>query len=509
MIALATALRLINLGGRPLWYDEAFAVLYAEKPFATMLYGTLTPVHGVAADVHPLLYYFILHGWMQLFGQSAVMVRALSVVLGIATVVMAYLLGRTLYDRRSGLGAGFVVACTPFAVYYAQEARMYALLGLAATAMTFFFVRAWVGRGWINWLAMSLCGAMVLYAHNLGFAFVLALDVWVTWSWFGPNGARWRNWLPLTFAHLLMVLLFAPWLLALPGQFGKVQQAYWVTQPGLVQLIQTSLIFHFAYDNQALPSWLLPFALFFSILLLVLCALALWRQRHRASSNRFPSPDGLLLMLSSLPVIILFAISQLRPVYIVRALLPSALSYYGLLSALWMRNAWPRAVRWGVFIPCALIAAVSLWNHYTYASFPRAPFDRVVAFLRAHYQADDVIVHSNKLSFFPAHYYDRTLPQCFIADPPGSPNDTLAYPTQEALGLFAVPDLATAVRGHERVWLVIFRRAIEEYRNAGYADHPHRLWMEQHYTLISLHRFNDLDVAVYVLRAPPLASTSQ
>ncbi|PWH20361.1 MAG: hypothetical protein DDG58_02805 [Ardenticatenia bacterium] len=505
VFAVAVALRLIHLGERPLWYDEAFAVLYAEKSFSTMLHGTLTPVHGVAADVHPLLYYALLHGWMQLFGQSPVAVRALSALLGVATVGMVYRFGRLLHGLRGALGAALVVACAPFAVYYSQEARMYALLGLAAITMTYFFAHAWMGGGWRSWVAVGLCGAIVLYAHNLGFAFILGLDAWVIWEWFRPNGVRWRNIVPLVLAHLLMLGLFAPWLLALPGQFGKIQQAYWVAQPGPVQLVQTLFIFHFAYDNQALPAWLLPPALFFSVLLVVLCALALWRRRHILWSGNPPSWDMLLFVLGGIPVAVLFVVSQLSPVYIVRALLPSALAYYVLLAGLWVRGAWPRLVRWGILLPCALIVAISLGNHYTYTSFPRAPFARVAAFLRAHHQVGDVIVHSNKLSFFPTYYYDRTLPQSFVADPPGSPSDTLAYPTQEALGLFAVPDIATAVRGHERVWFVIFRRAVEEYRAAGYLDHPHRLWLEQRYTLVSLRTFGDLDVAEYLLRVPPLA----
>lgn len=505
IFAIAIGLRLVNLNGRPLWYDEAFAVLYAEKPFATMLHGTLTPVHGVAADVHPLLYYTLLHGWMQLFGQSPMAVRALSTLLGIATVAMAYWLGRLLHGQRSGLGAALVVACAPFAIYYSQETRMYALLGLAALALTYFFARAWMRGGWLNWVAVGLCGALVLYAHNLGFAFILGLDAWVVWEWFRPNGVRWRYGLPLVLAHLLMLALFAPWLLALPGQFGKVQQAYWVAQPGLVQLVQTLFIFHFAYDNQALPAWLLPPALFFSLLLVVLCALALWQRRRSLWVGDSPSWDVLLLALTGMPVATLFLISQWSPVYVVRALLPSALTYYVLLAGLWGRGAWPRPVRWGILFPCALIVVVSLWNHYTYMGFPRAPFANVAAFLRARRQTEDVIVHSNKLTFFPTHYYDRTLPQSFIADPPGSPSDTLAYPTQEALGLFAVPDIATAARGRERVWFVIFRRAIDEYRAAGQLDHPHRLWLEQRYTLVSLRTFGDLDVAEYRVRTPSLA----
>ncbi|MCS7260857.1 MAG: glycosyltransferase family 39 protein [Anaerolineae bacterium] len=504
VFAVAFVLRLINLSERPLWYDEAFAVLYAEKSFATMLHGTLASTHGVAADVHPLLYYILLHGWMQLFGQSPVAVRALSVLLGGATVVVAYGLGHLLYGRRGALGAALGVACAPLAVYYSQETRMYALLGVAALTMTYFFVRAWLRSGWVNWVAVALCGALVLYAHNLGFAFILGLDAWVVWEWFRPNGARWRNGWPLALSHFLMLALFAPWLMALPGQFGKVQQAYWVTQPGLLQLVQTLFIFHFAYDNQALPAWLLPPALFFSLLLVALCALALWRRRRALWASDSPSWDMLLVALAGTPVVTLFVISQWIPVYVVRALLPSALAYYVLLAGLWTRDAWPQPVRWGMLLPCALIVAVSLWNHYSYTGFPRAPFARVAAFLRAHHQLGDVIVHSNKLSFFPTHYYDRVLPQSFIADPPGSPSDTLAYPTQAALGLFAIPDIATAVQGHKRVWLVIFRRAVEEYQAAGYLDHPHRLWLEQRYSLVSLRTFGDLDVAEYRLRILPL-----
>lgn len=41
VVLLAFGLRLVNLGVRPFWYDEAFSVLYAEKPLTTMLYGTI------------------------------------------------------------------------------------------------------------------------------------------------------------------------------------------------------------------------------------------------------------------------------------------------------------------------------------------------------------------------------------------------------------------------------------------------------------------------------------
>ena len=73
----------------------------------------------------------------------------------------------------------------------------------------------------------------------------------------------------------------------------------------------------------------------------------------------------------------------------------------------------------------------------------------------------------------------------------------MAYPTQQALGLYATSDIATATLGHERVWFVVFRRAFEEYRREGYPDHPQRMWLDQHYTLVSVTSFNDLEVYEY------------
>src|SRR5260221_13279110 len=43
ILLVALLLRLIALGSRTLWYDEAFAVLFSEKGLDAMLYGTLTP----------------------------------------------------------------------------------------------------------------------------------------------------------------------------------------------------------------------------------------------------------------------------------------------------------------------------------------------------------------------------------------------------------------------------------------------------------------------------------
>ncbi len=151
---------------------------------------------------------------------------------------------------------------------------------------------------------------------------------------------------------------------------------------------------------------------------------------------------------------------------------------------------------WLLLSPVVVLLAISLTYHYTYTRFPRPPFDKAVAYLREKYQSGDAIVHANKLTFFPCHYYDRELPQTFVADPPGSGSDTLALPTQEALGLFA-QEIEAATAGYDRVWLVIFDQAVAEYQAAGYPDHPHLTWLKTYYQPRDVIHFNDLSLYLF------------
>ena len=144
-----------------------------------------------------------------------------------------------------------------------------------------------------------------------------------------------------------------------------------------------------------------------------------------------------------------------------------------------------------------MIVAASLVNHYSYAQFPRPPFDEAVAYLKENYQSGDAIVHDNKLTFFPCHYYDRELSQAFMADPPGSGSDTLALPTQEALGLLASRTMEDATADSQRVWFVIFQRAFAEYEGLGHPQPPNKAWLQERYRLVEMVSFNDLTIYLY------------
>jgi mannosyltransferase len=105
----------------PLWLDEALSVNIAKAPLGDIA-GLLE------RDGHPPLYYWMLHGWIELFGDGPVAVRSLSAVFGLIAIALVFVLGRRLGGPALGLVAAAVLAVSPYGVRYSSEARMYELV---------------------------------------------------------------------------------------------------------------------------------------------------------------------------------------------------------------------------------------------------------------------------------------------------------------------------------------------------------------------------------------------
>ncbi|HLF28660.1 MAG TPA: glycosyltransferase family 39 protein [Anaerolineae bacterium] len=494
VIAIGAVLRLINLGGRPLWYDEAFSMLYARLPYDAMLQGTLAQAQGAAADVHPLFYYSTLHTWLQVFGDSPAGARWLSLVFSVGTIGLAYALMRELFDRRVGLMAALFLALSPFQIAYGQEARMYAQLGFWGAATLWAFVRGARTNSWKAWLAFGLCGAALLYSHNLAFAFLAALGLFVVARFVMGLARRVLRTALLTGAitgGLIMGALFSPWLSQLPAQFSRIAQAYWVPPPTGATFVQTLIAFGFWTDNQAAPPLLAAALLAGSILLVALIAHELVQRRRE-----FDARVGLLVTLLFVPILVLVVISYaLKPIYLIRGLMPSQLAF--LLLAAWATAKLPRVVQVGSAALLGAILFFALVAHYTYTDFPRALWDAITAYLRSNAIAGDAIVHDNKLSFFPMHVVDPDLPQVYLPDVTGIGSDTLAPATQQALGLPATPS-AEALANRGRVWLVIFSRARDDYRAAGFDDDPNWTAIAARYDMLEREVYGAVEVILWM-----------
>lgn len=137
LIALGYWLRVHNLDAFSFWTDEGLTPERSGYPLAQILRNDILIQGVVTKDTHPPLYYLIIHVTRQLFGLSDFAFRYPSVLFGVLLIPLIYQIGR----RLGGLGLGLVVATlaavNPLQVYYSQEARMYTLLVLLVTAMSY------------------------------------------------------------------------------------------------------------------------------------------------------------------------------------------------------------------------------------------------------------------------------------------------------------------------------------------------------------------------------------
>ena len=119
VIALGVLLRLFSASG--LWLDEALSVAIASVPLSEL-------PEALRRDGSPPLYYALLHVWMKVFGDSDLAVRALSAVFAVAALPLIWLAGLRLDGRRTAWAGLLLLATSPFAVRYATETRMYAMV---------------------------------------------------------------------------------------------------------------------------------------------------------------------------------------------------------------------------------------------------------------------------------------------------------------------------------------------------------------------------------------------
>jgi mannosyltransferase len=206
ILAAAIFLRFYHISYLSLWNDEAFSAFYWKTGLAFMW------TEGLRLESSPPLYYMIVGVWVHLFGDSETALRSLSAVSSIFAVGLVYMLARTLLGRKPALAAALLFAASATAIYYAQEARPYALL-LLPVATTLFactrFLRS--PQAPLALVGYVIAGTVSIYTHAALTFFVAACGIAVLHSLWWTRGPRWRRgafgWIG---ANLAVAVLAAP-----------------------------------------------------------------------------------------------------------------------------------------------------------------------------------------------------------------------------------------------------------------------------------------------------------
>jgi uncharacterized membrane protein len=232
---------------RGIWLDEAISIHQAHLSFHDLFenlqYG----------DRHPPLHHVVLWLTVKAFGDGELAVRIPSIVAGTLAIPALYLLGRELYDRRTGLVAAAFGAASPLLIWYSQEARMYAFVELFGLLALWTQLRAIRNPNMGNWAAYILATAALLWSHYFGLLLIVVQQlIWVGVLIHRRNTGEPIRAHAIGFAYSLVVLAMqlVPLLVFAQKQFDSTSAAF-----GSPSGTYDSLSFYAVVSNMAWALW--------------------------------------------------------------------------------------------------------------------------------------------------------------------------------------------------------------------------------------------------------------
>ena len=235
--ALGLGLRFLMIGHQSLWIDEGYSLFFSDgQTFQTVL-DRLLSVN--MSDRFRVLFYFVLFGWRQIFGDSEVAVRSLPALFGFFATLLTYFTARYCFDKRRSLWSFLLISTSAYCVFYSQELRDYSMLMFLAAAQLFCLSRALSPpkRGSVLWFRVlfALLVAVGLFANILTVYFIAALAV----------------------AHILAVRRLKAWLSwwapaaglsVLPALFYMSASASSAPETIITGRLKASIFQHFSYS---------------------------------------------------------------------------------------------------------------------------------------------------------------------------------------------------------------------------------------------------------------------
>jgi len=420
VIALAYFLRAYLIGHQALRGDEAFSVRFFSQPFGDILASM------IRTDPNPPLYYFVLHGWMQMAGRSELVVRWPSALAGVISVALTYRLGRVLLGPQTGSLAALFAAVSPFLIWYSQDARVYALLTalvLAATWQTWLAARRnrlrhWLTAGALWWLALFAHYFAIFPLISVGLALLIA----------PPTRPRWRQAVALAFvtglAYLPVALYVAPYL----AHHSKG----WIQPLSAGEALRRVLtVFSVGMPTAgATVGWQWIGG---GVLILLLILGIVRRGEAFAKCSECFAPTMWLMALGLGAPVLLWLVSLARPAFTEQYVISSLPAVLLLAAvggvALAQLGRWGQGLSAGAAAGLTLAGLLSLQNYYfdpAYAKSP--PLREVNAYLEQTARPGEVVLmNQSDPAFF--YYYHAPMP---IETSPPAPLPGVGLPATEA-----------------------------------------------------------------------------
>ena len=169
LIFIGLELRLVFID-LPLWYDEAQSVLIAKM---SVPFGISNYLQNIDLQ-HTPLYFYILHFWINLFGESDIVLKVLSLIFSLLSIPYSYKLAKQFTDEKFALIAPLLITFNTFNIVYSTEVRMYSMI-LFLTILSINYLMEYLKSDSKKaLLKLTIVNLLMPYTFTGAFVFVLA-----------------------------------------------------------------------------------------------------------------------------------------------------------------------------------------------------------------------------------------------------------------------------------------------------------------------------------------------
>ncbi len=416
ILLAAFAVRMFRLGAASLWYDETVSVYLAQQNLVELTRHT-------AGDIHPPLYYYLLHFWGNLAGWSELAMAFVSLGCDLLLIALLYRVARVWLDKQVATLAAFLVAISPYHVWYSQEVRMYTLGALLGLASVYFFVRLFTrrpsgtrcqsifSRDLIAYAIISALGLYTLYY----FAFLIVFENLVAFVWLIRHSRsrldlRLGNWklglVTWVFSQLAILALYLPWAPIAFRQATDPPVPPWRSFTALPQVLLES--FSALTLGQSIDPLIASPVLFIVVVVLLI---AWWRNRLLPTTYRRLPTVLFLLGYTLIPLALIYTLSLWKPLYHVRYVFIYSPAFYILLAWGLVRIT-PHASRltFLLLVFYFLLCTFSIANFWFSPRYAKDDLRGAVNYLAERWRPGDAILLNAGYTYTAfVYYYDQPI----------------------------------------------------------------------------------------------------
>lgn len=301
-----------------LWYDESYSVAISNRSFAD-----IWTIGG--HDVHPILYYWILHIIRMIFGNQIMLFRLLSVLSLAILGILGFTHIRKDFGEKVGILFSFFVFFLPITVAYAGEIRMYDLAMLLVTVMAIYSYRIYKNpdkkniKNWILFGVFSLASAYTHY-YALAAAGVINLALLI---YFIKKSVKEKkfcyNLKIFIIVGVIQIIAYLPWLVYLLLQISQVSAGFWIsmTFPGTLIEMFTFQFTGNLDDSMHVSNWV---AGIFGIIVSGFVIYLFVKNRKNKEENK-PAKYSIIIYVLTLLGVCLMSLIMMSPILYARYML--------------------------------------------------------------------------------------------------------------------------------------------------------------------------------------------